>query len=94
MSGMSKKYIVLADVEGKIRTLFLRFNGPRGKIEELCREMAEQLFRGQEVRDLRVGLWPLDEVTRQELCLFLAKPTGTESSGRRDPPDQPKASSG
>ena len=56
---MSRKYMVLADVDGEIRILRLLSNGPRKGVERLCREMVEKLFANRRVLDLWVGPWPV-----------------------------------
>ncbi|MDA2929798.1 hypothetical protein MYX84_07620 [Acidobacteria bacterium AH-259-O06] len=61
---MSQKYVVLADVDGKLRILSLRTNAPQGGIERLCHQMAEKFFAGCEVSDLRIEPWPLEVFRR------------------------------
>ena len=60
MLGMSKKYAVLVNVEGKTRILSLTSNASLRETKRLCREMAEMLFVGQRLGDLRIEPWPLD----------------------------------
>ncbi len=62
---MSRKYLVLADVDGQIRVLSMRSNGSQRGIEELCRQMAGKLFASRTVGDLLVEPWPLDSLSPQ-----------------------------
>ncbi len=60
---MSRKYLVLADVDGQIRILSMRSNGPQKGTEKLCRQMAGKLFANHKVGDLWVEPWPVDDPT-------------------------------
>jgi hypothetical protein len=62
---MSRKYLVLADIDGQIRILSMRSNGSQKGIEELCRRMAGELFANHKVGDLWVEPWPVDDPTPQ-----------------------------
>ena len=62
-SGCSRKYLILADVGGKIRFLWLRSNDCQKGIERLCRQMAGKLFARQKVGDLWFVPWPQDQLT-------------------------------
>ncbi|MEE8348537.1 MAG: hypothetical protein V3R94_03135 [Acidobacteriota bacterium] len=59
----SQKYMVLAEVDGKIRVLSMRSNASQRRIEELSRQMARKLFAAHAVKDLRVQPWPTEEFT-------------------------------
>ena len=56
---MSRKYLVLTRVDGKLRmlSLTLNFTG-RKKILDLSRRMLKQLYRGKEIRSFVVHPWP------------------------------------
>ena len=60
---MSKKYLILAEVGGKIRFLCIRSNGCQKDIEGQARQMVGKLFSRQKVVDLRCIPWPLDQLT-------------------------------
>ncbi len=62
---MSRKYLVLADVDGQIRVLSMRSNGSQRGIEKLCRQMAGKLFASRTVGELLVEPWPVDSLTPQ-----------------------------
>jgi len=62
---MSRKYLVLADVDGEFRILSMRSNGSGRGIEKLCRQVAGKLFANHNVGDLWVEPWPVDDVTSQ-----------------------------
>ena len=62
---MSRKYLVLADVDGQVMVLSMRSNGSQRCIEELCRQMAGKLFASRTVGDLLVEPWPLDSRSPQ-----------------------------
>ena len=50
---MSRKYLVLTRVDGKLRMLSLTLNfSGRKKIRDLCRRMLKQLYRGREIGSL------------------------------------------
>jgi hypothetical protein len=59
----SKKYMVLADIDGKIRVLSMRSNASQRRIEALCRKMVRKLFATQTVKNLRVRPWPAEELS-------------------------------
>ena len=63
----SKKYMVLAEINGKIRVLSMRSNGSQRRIEELCLQMVRKLFAAQTVNDLWVRPWPTEELTSPSL---------------------------
>ena len=62
---MSRKYLILADIDGQIRILSMRSNGSQKGIEKLCRQMAGKLFANHKVGDLWVEPWPVDDPTGQ-----------------------------
>ena len=62
---MSNKYLVLADVEGEIKFLSLRSNGSTEEVAKLSQQMTEKLFSGQNVGELWLEPWPLDDSTYQ-----------------------------
>ncbi len=61
---MSCRYLVLADVGGKIRFLRMRSNGCQTDIERLCRQMAGKLFAEEKVGELWLEPWPAEQLTR------------------------------
>ena len=57
--GMSRKYLVMTRVDGKLRMLSLTLNfSGRKKIRDLCRRMLTQLYRGKEIGSFVVRPWP------------------------------------
>ena len=65
---MSRKYLVLTRVDGKLRmlSLTLNFTG-RKKILDLSRRMLKQLYRGKEIRSFVVHPWPEAPARGQDL---------------------------
>ena len=62
---MSRKYLVLTRVDGKLRMLSLTLNfSGRKKIRDLCRRMLKQLYRGREIGSFVVRPWPEAPVQR------------------------------
>ena len=76
---MSWRYLVLADVGGRIRFLKMRSNGCQKDIEGLCRQMAGKLFAEEQVGELWLEPWPADQLTRQPRPLSV-KPSLTEEA--------------
>ncbi len=60
---MSRKYLILAEVGGKIRFLWIRSNGCQKGIEGQARQMVGKLFARQKIVDLWFMPWPLDQLT-------------------------------
>ena len=58
----SKKYMVMADIDGKIRVLSMRSNASQKRIEDLCRQMVRKLFATHKVNDLWVRPWPAEKL--------------------------------
>ena len=67
---MSRKYLILAEVGGKIRFLRIRSNGCQKGIEGQARQMVGKLFAGQKVVDLQCMPWPLDQLTPPNTSWF------------------------
>ena len=76
---MSFRYLVLADVGGKIRFLRMRSNGCQKNIEGLCRQMAGKLFAEEKVGVLWLEPWPADQLTHQPRP-FSVEPSLTEEA--------------
>ncbi len=84
---MSHKHLVLADVNGKIRFLSLTTNGPVATTRKLAREMADMLFAGQKVSEIRVLPWPDDLDSQVETALTKGEsslPTAMPESAHSD----------
>ncbi len=73
---MSRKVLVLADVDGEFRMLSMRSNGSGRGIEKLSRQMAGKLLANHNVGDLWVEPWPEDDVSSQPSSSVVASSLG------------------
>lgn len=67
---MSRKYLILAEIEGKLRFLLIRSNGCPEGMEGQCRQMVDKLFSRQKVGGLWLMPWPLDQFTPPNTSWF------------------------
>ena len=60
---VSQKYMVLANIDGKIRVLSMRSNASQRRIEKLYRRMVRKLFASHAVKDLWVRPGPAEKLS-------------------------------
>ncbi len=80
---MSRKYLILAEVGGKIRFLWIRSNGCQKGIEGQARQMVGKLFARQKIVDLWFMPWPLDQFTIPPNTSWLSQAV-LDRTGKRD----------
>jgi hypothetical protein len=57
---MSKKYLVLTEVQGRIRVLALTSNAAeKTELRQVCGNMLDQFFEGKEIGRFIVEPWPV-----------------------------------
>ena len=63
---MSHKYLVLTEVDGTIRFLWMKTNGSESGTKKLCHSMVKKLFTNHKIGDVWIGAWPLDETMKEK----------------------------
>ncbi len=63
---MSRKYLVLTEVDGTMRFLSMKTNGSKSGTKKLCYPMVKKLFPNHKIGDVWIGAWPLDEAKKEK----------------------------